>query len=189
MRAGGIASRKVMTPVVLFATLGMIVTGACSLWLTPWSIRETYRVLNQLAAAQMTADIQPRVFAEQFPNKTLFVGDVVSGPVVQWRNIFIADLTPPDQRKQSAQENGDSPGIMIASEAIAVTNPAQNQIRLQLRGVSTYNIGKDPDQYFNSSYPQGDQLLEAQRPGETKAQAFRDIDTLPLWKEMGKSNL
>ena len=187
MRAGGIASRKVMTPVVLFATFGMIVTGACSLWLTPWSIRETYRVLNQLAAAQMTADIQPRVFAEQFPNKTLFVGDVVSGPVVQWRNIFIADLTPPDQRKQSAQENGDSPGIMIASEAIAVTNPAQNQIRLQLRGVSTYNIGKDPDQYFNSSYPQGDQLLEAQRPGETKAQAFRDIDTLPLWKEIGKS--
>ena len=67
MRAGGIASRKVMTPVILFATLGMMITGACSLWLTPWSIRETFRVLNQLAAAQMTADIQPRVFAEQLP--------------------------------------------------------------------------------------------------------------------------
>ena len=187
MRAGGIASRKVMTPVILFATLGMMVTGACSLWLTPWSIRETFRVLNQLAAAQMTADIQPRVFAEQFPNKTLFVGDVISGPVVQWRNIFIADLTPPDQRKQSAQENGDAPGITIASEAIAVTNPAQNQIRLQLRGVSTYNIGKDPEQYFNSLYPQGDQVLEAQRPGEAKAQAYRDIDTLPLWKLIGTS--
>jgi lipopolysaccharide export LptBFGC system permease protein LptF len=43
------------------------------LWLTPWSIRERYRVENQLIAGQLTADVQARVFEEQFPNTILYV--------------------------------------------------------------------------------------------------------------------
>jgi len=46
----------------------------------------------------LTAEIQPRVFEEQFPNTILYVGDVKPGPVVVWRNVFLADLTPPEQR-------------------------------------------------------------------------------------------
>ena len=187
MRAAGIPSRKVLTPVILFSVFGMLLTAACSLWLTPWSIRETYRVLNQLAAAQMTADIQGGVFAEQFPNKTLYVSDVISGPVVQWRNIFIADLTPPEQRKKSTQEMGDAPIITTAREAVAVTNPNQNSIQLHMKEQRTHSLGKDPAKYFIVRSSPSDQLLEAQRPGETKAQAFRDMDTIPLWKKIHDS--
>ncbi len=51
----------------------MLVTAAASLWLTPWSIGERFRIANQLAASQLTADVQPRVFAEQFPEQLLYV--------------------------------------------------------------------------------------------------------------------
>ncbi|HOL72309.1 MAG TPA: LptF/LptG family permease, partial [Bryobacteraceae bacterium] len=73
MRAAGIPSRRVILPVLMFSLLATAVTAACSLWLTPWSIRETYRILNRLAGEELTAEIQPRVFQEQFPNTILYV--------------------------------------------------------------------------------------------------------------------
>ena len=75
----------------------MMITGAMSMWLTPLSIRETYKLLNKLIAAQLTAEIQPRVFAEQFPDTILYVGEVVPGPVVRWRNVFLADISSAGQ--------------------------------------------------------------------------------------------
>ena len=71
------------------------------MWLTPLSIRQTYKMLNKLIAAQLTAEIQPRVFAEQFPDTILYVGDVVPGPVVRWKNASLPDISPPDKRKQT----------------------------------------------------------------------------------------
>ncbi len=73
MRAAGVPSRKVIAPVLTFATLAMLVTATASLWLTPYSTRSTYRVLNQLVAAELTAEVQPQVFEEQFPNRVLYV--------------------------------------------------------------------------------------------------------------------
>src|SRR5262249_51802471 len=68
MRAGGVPSRKVIAPVLFFALLSMLVTATASLWLTPFATWKTYKILNQLVAAELTAEVQPRVFEEQFPN-------------------------------------------------------------------------------------------------------------------------
>src|ERR1700740_1785391 len=69
MRAAGVPGRRVVPPILAFCILAMCAAAAASLWLTPWSIRERYRVLNQLIANELTADVQPRVFEEQFPNR------------------------------------------------------------------------------------------------------------------------
>ena len=84
----------------------MVITAAASMWLTPLSIRQTYKVLNKLIAAQLTAEIQPRVFAEQFPDTILYVGgvDATPGSVVRWRNVFLADISAPDKRKKTGSE-------------------------------------------------------------------------------------
>src|SRR5206468_11804751 len=63
------------------ALLATIITATASLWLTPRAIRQSVAILNKLEAEQLTADIQPRVFEEQFPNTILYVGDVRPGPV------------------------------------------------------------------------------------------------------------
>src|SRR6266403_4549659 len=80
MRAAGVSSRKVVAPVLTFAFIAMLITATSSLWRTPYSISKTYRILNYLVAAELTAEVQPRVFEEQFPNKVLYVGEVVPGP-------------------------------------------------------------------------------------------------------------
>jgi Predicted permeases len=98
MRAAGRPGRKLIYPVFAFALIATLGAAAASLWLTPLAVRQTYRILNKLVAAQLTAEIQPRVFEEQFPNTILYVGDVIPGPVVRWRNLFLADITPPDER-------------------------------------------------------------------------------------------
>lgn len=181
LRAAGVSTRRLLMPVVLFASVGTAMTAACSIWLNPWAVRETVRVLNQLAADQMTAEIQPRVFAEQFPNKTLYVGDVVPGLVTRWRNVFIADMTPPEQRRRSTQEaSGDAPRITIATEALAVPDAARNAIQLRLIHGSTHEVGKELDKYYDVRFPLLDQRLEAKAPEEQRAKAFTGMDTDPL---------
>ena len=107
LRAAGVPGRRTAIPVFAFALLAMAVTATASLWLTPASIREFYRMMNKIGAAQLTAEIQPRVFEENFPNTILYVGDVIPGDPVRWRNVFLADMTPPAERKSEATEKGE----------------------------------------------------------------------------------
>ena len=130
MRAAGVSSRAVIPPVLTFALLATIVTGAASLWLTPRAIRQSVAILNKLEAEQLTADIQPRVFEEQFPNHILYVGDVQPGPVAVWKNVFLADLTPPEERTIGMRDKAQGPRITVAEEAIAVPDPLHNRIQL-----------------------------------------------------------
>ncbi len=188
LRAAGVSTRRLMAPVIAFALFGTAITAACSLWVNPWAVRETIRVLNQIAADQMTAEIQPRVFAEQFPNKTLYVGDVISGPVIRWRNVFIADMTPPEQRNRTTQEaSGDAPRITIATDALAVPDSAHNSIQLRLLNGSSHEVGKELENYFDIRFPSLDQLLAAKPPEEQRAKAFTGLDTGPLREEAKRS--
>src|SRR5437762_14183780 len=79
MRAAGVSSRKVIAPVLLFAALGMGVAALATLRLTPYSIHKYTDIKNQLEATQLSADVTPRVFVENFPNTILYVGDVRPG--------------------------------------------------------------------------------------------------------------
>src|SRR6266481_1809517 len=148
MRAAGVPSRKVIAPVLIFATLAMLATATCTLWLTPYSTWKTYKILNQLVAAELTAEVQPRVFEEQFPNRILYVGDVLPGSLTRWRNVFIADITPSGERKKEDHERGDGPRITVASEAIAVPDVARNAIQLSLQNGASYEVGKDVQEYY-----------------------------------------
>ncbi len=187
LRAAGVPGRKVIPPVLLYGLLGTIAAAVCSLWLTPLSIRETYAVLNRLAMAQLTAEIRPRVFEEQFPDTILYVADVVPGPVVRWRKVFIADQRPPEQRSAGGQEKGELPRITLAREAVAVADVARQRIQLSLLDGSTHEAGKNPAEYYNTVFPRGEQALAAARPEEIRARAYSEMDTGPLMAEARRS--
>ena len=179
MRSAGVPGRKVVLPVILFAVAAVVVTAAASVWLTPWSIRESYRVMNKMMAEEMTADIQPRVFEEQFPNSVLYVGDVRSGRQAQWRDLFIADVTPADRRKPGAAERGDLPMITLASEAIAVPDVANNRIQLSMKNGSSHRVDKTGI-YHIQAFPRQTQALETRRSEVKPTREFVEMDTLPL---------
>ena len=109
-----------IAPVLLFSVLGTLVTATASLWLTPYSTWKTYKILNQLVAAELTSEVQPRVFEEQFPNRILYINDVIPGAQTRWRNVFIADVTPADEQKPGDHDRGDGPRITVASDAVAL---------------------------------------------------------------------
>ena len=175
MRAAGVSSRAVIPPVLTFALLATLLTGAASLWLTPRAMRESARIINKVGAEQLTADIQPRVFDEQFPNTILYVGDVKTGPVTVWRNVFLADLTPPEQRSIGLRDKGQGPRITVAAEAIASPDPAHNRIQLSLKNASTHEVDKE-GQADDSVYSSGEQVLDASPPVEVH-RTFREMNT------------
>jgi LPS export ABC transporter permease LptG/LPS export ABC transporter permease LptF len=184
MRAAGVPSRRVLFPVMTFAVLGTAVAGACSLWLTPLATRETYHILNDLIASQLTAEIQPRVFSEQFPNTILYISDVVPTDPVKWRRIFIADITPPDKRQggTNPHEAGEGPRITVADEALALPDIRHNNIQLSMSRVRTHEAAADPQRYYNTAFPKGDQVLEAMQRDELTPKGFTAMSTRLLLK-------
>lgn len=179
MRAAGVSSRRVVPPVMAFAVMAMIVSYAMTIRLTPLSLRQSKDILNKLSASQVSADIQPRVFDEQFPNTILYAGDVRPGPVVVWRNVFLADLTPPEQRANGMRDKAEGPLITVAREAIAVPDPAHNRIQLSMRDAGTHEMGKDLVGY-DSFFPRGDQALYAAPPAQVARKPFSEMNTREL---------
>ncbi|MEX2262580.1 MAG: LptF/LptG family permease [Bryobacteraceae bacterium] len=179
MRAAGIPSRKLILPVVVFALMATSLAGAASLWLSPLAIRETYRIVNELARTQLTAEIQPRVFQEEFPNTILYVGEVRPGPVVVWERVFMADLTPPEHRQTGLREKAEGPRITVAREAIAVSDPEHNRIQLRFKDASSHEIDKEAIAH-DSTFPRGDQALVANPPNRRQARPFSEMDTYEL---------
>lgn len=185
IRANGISARMLLRPVLVFAGITTLFTAFGTIVLTPAAIKETYRVLNRLIADQLTAEIQPRIFEEQFPGMVLYVGDVIPGHTVRWRNVFIADTRPPGER-DAANPNGKSNGplITVARETIATPDVKNNRIQLSLFDGTTHEAGETDNEYFNSSFPRSEQMLVAQAPQELRAKAYAEMDMGPLYREL-----
>jgi LPS export ABC transporter permease LptG/LPS export ABC transporter permease LptF len=179
LRAAGCSSRKVVLPVMLFAFIAMLVAGAMTLRLTPLSIRVYKDILDKLSASQVSADIEPRVFDEDFPNTILYVGDVTPGPVVVWHNVFLADLTPPEQRTSGMGDKAQGPLITVAQEAIAVPDPDHNRLQLSMRNAGNHEMGKDLKGYDSFS-PVVAQALYSSPPVPGARKPFGEMNTREL---------
>ena len=185
MRSAGVSTRIVVAPVMIFAFLAMLVSGACALWLNPLAIRTQYKLLNTVAAAQLTANVEPRVFEDQFTNDTtvLYVNDVRSenGPVAVWNGVFIADLTPPSERKTGLKEAQPGPAVTVAREAQVVPDVRNNRLELTLSDVQTH----EPP--FHSIAPSQAIVLQAQPQQQQKAKPFKEMLTKELWAFVKKA--
>jgi LPS export ABC transporter permease LptG len=165
MRAAGVSSRKVILPVLVFAGLGMGLAGFSSLRLAPLAVRESTAITRAIEATKISADIEPRVFDENFPNHILYVGEVKAGDAGQarWSRVFLADVSPPDQRSSGMKAKANGPMITVAKEAIAASEPKSNRIQLNLTGVATHEMGKDAVSNDSES-TSSQQVLDAKPP-------------------------
>jgi LPS export ABC transporter permease LptG/LPS export ABC transporter permease LptF len=186
MRAAGIPGRRVLPPVAVFGFLTMLVTAAASLWLSPWSIRERYRVMNQLIASELTADVQPRTFNEDnFPNTIVYIGDVkelVPGSLSRWRYIFLADVTPPENRAPSPSQQGDSPKVTLAIDAYALPDVRNNRIQLALKNPNYYTPGKEAKDFTVQALASDERALQAKQEERQASRPATEMDTRPLYR-------
>ena len=186
MRAAGVSSRKVIAPVVTFALIGMGLAAWASLRLTPYSYRERARLVGELAASRSSADVQPRVFIEDFPNTILYVDAVKPGPPgtpVRWERVFIADVTKPEERKKGIADKADGPLITTALYAIATSDPKNNRVMLELHEASTHEMGKDLVSHDRTGTVVR-QSLQVKPPEQTN-QRPRELSTRQLLRYKG----
>jgi LPS export ABC transporter permease LptG/LPS export ABC transporter permease LptF len=184
MRASGVPSAAVVKPVLLFSFLALIVTATASLWLSPRCLRAQTAIAKKIAAAQLTAEIEARVFEEQFPNTVLYVGDLITGKQVHWRKVFLADVTPPADLEKQGKDRGEGPRVTVAADAIATADVEHNRIQLNMRDVRTTERDKE-GKVVTTSAPEQVQVLEAQKPADVQVNhAVTEMDTGPLYKRV-----
>ncbi len=185
MRAAGISSATVARPVLLFAFLALVVTALCSLWLTPLSLHLETLIARNFAAAQLTGNIESRIFDEQFPNIVLYVNDVSSeGNRIVWHQVFMADVTPPDKLQQQGKDRGEGPRIIVAQQAIPHPDAANNRIILDMRDVRTSERDKE-GKVITTAAPVQIEALQAQKQEDLQVnKTVQEMDTGPLYKRI-----
>ncbi len=178
MRSAGVSSRIVVAPVLTFAFAAMLVSGAFAVWLNPLAIRASTKILYNLAAGNLTADVEPRVFEDQYTNDNtvLYVDDVKpeNGPVAVWTGVFIADLTAPAERKTGVKPAEPGPRVTVAREAQVVPDVKNNRLQLTLRDMGTH----EPP--IHSIAPSGATVLQAQPAQEQHAKPYQEMLTNEL---------
>ena len=163
MRAAGIPGRRLMAPVALLSMIGGLICGVTTIYYNPLALQKQKEIAESLKISQASAEIQPRVFIETFPNTVLYVRDVVPGPVVRWKGVFIADERAPESRGSFGGVNAavDGPRITIAEEAVVVPRPEQNRLQVRFPHASTYEQSYDAMQYHSFEFQESDQVLQS----------------------------
>ncbi|HZS55134.1 MAG TPA: LptF/LptG family permease, partial [Bryobacteraceae bacterium] len=189
MRASGISSKSVARPVLLFSFFALVLTALSSLWLTPLSLHLESKVARNFAAAQLTGNIETRIFDEQFPNTVLYVDNVdSSAKQIVWHNVFIADITPQAELEQRGKDRGEGPRIVVAQEAIPHADPANNRIILDLRNFSSTERDKEGNIIKTGASTQF-QSLQAQKQEDLQLnKTVQEMDTGPLYKRVYRSH-
>lgn len=146
MRASGVSVRTFVKILALFGVGAWLLALLNTVVIEPRSAAALANLQNQLASAQISFEVQPRVFYEGFKNHVLYVEDVssASGSAV-WKGVFDADISTPG-----------APKITIAKEAV-VSSAGQDAIRLHLIKGETHDASAHtPDQYTISTFDETD---------------------------------
>lgn len=188
MRAAGVPGRKVVAPIAAFCLLGTLLAGYITIKLSPWAARESTAIGESIKISQATAAIQPRVFHEQFPNKLLYVRDVIptDGQSVHWKGLFLADTSAPESRGSVSGLNAavDGPRITIAEEAVVIPLPEQERLQLHLPRASAFEQSYDATQYQVYQYDAIDTVVQAEADAfDNRSKPFEQMSTSELGRE------
>ena len=190
LRAAGISSVSIARPVMLFAFLALVVTALAALWLTPLSLNLETKTAHTFAAAQLTGNIESRIFDEDFPDTVLYVSDVqTEEKQTIWRGVFIADVTPPEKLQVEGKNRGEGPRIITAAEAIPYPDQENNRIILDMHDFRSTE--RDKEGKAVTTYAQRHQwVLQAQKQEDLQVnKTVAQMDTGPLYKYIHKRDL
>jgi LPS export ABC transporter permease LptG/LPS export ABC transporter permease LptF len=149
MRASGVSVRTFLKIISIFGVAAWLLALFNTTVLAPRSAAALATLEKSMASSQLSFEVQPRVFYEDFKNLVLYVEDVTtaSGAAV-WKNVFLADIGTPG-----------APKITIAKEAI-VSSGGPNSIRLHLINGETHEgSARAADEYTISTFAETDTVL------------------------------
>jgi LPS export ABC transporter permease LptF/LPS export ABC transporter permease LptG len=171
LKAAGVNPLRLLRPALAFAALGAALTLATSLWWLPHAARTVRQLQSQVAPAQISYDIKPRVFDERFPELILYTQDTTSGGA-EWQGVFLADVSRANQ-----------PEITLAESAVLLPEPERGRLRLRLANGSTHSyVPAEPQRYSMSTFAESD--LNINLPEQAPSLRVRhhaDLSLAELW--------
>jgi LPS export ABC transporter permease LptG/LPS export ABC transporter permease LptF len=180
MRASGIGIWTFVRVVSLVAVAAWLIGLANSLYFAPKSAEALLQLENSLKNSQISFEIQPRVFYEDFKNYVIYVQDVRAGSgAAHWGRLFIADLS-----------DSASPKIITADQAIVV-NDGEQALRMRLRNASEHeSVAGSPGQYTISTFADTDLPLQLGSQEDTHVlRSDTPILAMPLRELWARSKL
>ncbi len=149
MRAAGVGVKRFVAILLIFGITAWLIALTNNVLLAPRSAAALARLQNSLATSQVSFELQPRVFYEDFKNYVLYVEDATttSGAAI-WKNVFLADISTPG-----------APKITLAKEAVVSPN-GKDAIHLHLVNGETQDVNvRAPEQYTISTFNETDTVL------------------------------
>jgi LPS export ABC transporter permease LptG/LPS export ABC transporter permease LptF len=163
MRASGLGIGYFVRVASIVAVGGTLLGLGNSLYVIPRA-NQAILELQKSLASQASYEIQPRVFDEDFRNFVLYVQDVRSGTgAVNWRQVFIADVTDPSQ-----------PKITTAASATVVSDSTQDLLMRLRNGTDDETASGQPQQSNISTFDVTDRPFA---PSQQSEGHFGRLDT------------
>jgi LPS export ABC transporter permease LptF/LPS export ABC transporter permease LptG len=148
MRAAGVSVRTFLKIIAAFGITAWLLALLNTTVIEPRSAAALASLERSMYSSQISFEVQPRVFYEEFKNYVLYVEDVTttSGASL-WKNVFLADISAPD-----------APKITIAKQAVVTSD--NNTIRLHLiDGENHETNAQAPGQYNIYTFQETDMQI------------------------------
>ena len=142
MRASGMGALDFVRIVSLVSCAALLLGLVNSLYVAPHAAADLLQLEDSLKYGQVSFEVEPRVFDEDFKNLVLYVQDVRPGSgAAIWRHVFLADVTEPA-----------NPRVTTATQAL-VTSGGPGDLHLLMHEGGQHQISTtDPNQYNISTF-------------------------------------
>ena len=160
MQACGVSLARLLRPVLLIAGLGTAATAYEIIVALPNANQDYRDIVFVLLASRVENNVKPRVFYEDFPNKTIYVRDMPAEG--GWKDVFLADTSRPGETTVYFAKQGqirlDSAKRIVQLELVDVTSHTTRSDggeNYQANIVGSTLISLDPDTVFKRPLPKG----------------------------------
>ena len=146
MRASGVGPGTFVRILSVFVITAWMLALVNNVLIAPKSAAALAQLQNRLKSSQISFEVQPRVFYEDFKNVVLYVQDSRTGQgAAAWNGVFLADITNPS-----------APKITLAKSGLVIAE-GPDKIRLHLEDGSSHEVDpKHSDQYGISTFTETD---------------------------------
>ena len=188
MRASGISMKRIMRPVLVFATLAWAVTLALTFWITPTTTSNLRSTLASLALKHPSIELRPRVFFE-IPNWpwVLWVNDSQTGNGIQMQGILLVDTKNPDQPEFTLAQSGSIvPTNSNQSLQFSLFNSSRHVVcRLNEPASGTGDDAcKLPNRYQTFDFAVNTVSIDLPAPDTPAAPPVTETSTRDLWTRL-----
>ena len=139
LQACGVSPFRLIRPVAFVAVVATAATAHQIIVALP-DANQTFREITfNVIANRAESNVKPRVFYDEFPNRTIYARDVMPGG---WRDVFLADTSQPNQTT-----------VYFAKEGRLLVDRAKRSVALELTSGTRHTTSTTkPDEYEGADY-------------------------------------